>query len=203
MEIERIYYPVKTLGFGDRVGIWTIGCPHLCFNCSNPELWQRDPSKDMPLEVLFRLLCSISSPINGLTISGGEPFVQYEDLFALVAFVHKKLTDDVLVYSGYTLKELQEMQNEYVNGILENIAVLIDGRYMEPFNDNISLRGSSNQKIHILNEKYKTRYKQLMGQRRQMQTVFYQNHMLTVGIPMKNFNPDFDRSLDKIGVSYG
>ena len=38
MYIDRIMFPVLTLGYGQRVGIWTLGCPRKCHKCSNPEL---------------------------------------------------------------------------------------------------------------------------------------------------------------------
>ena len=38
LSIARIYYPVKTLGPGNRIGIWTAGCPRRCSGCISPEL---------------------------------------------------------------------------------------------------------------------------------------------------------------------
>ncbi len=46
MQIDRVLFPITTLGPGNRIGIWTIGCPHKCYNCSNPELWDANVNKD-------------------------------------------------------------------------------------------------------------------------------------------------------------
>jgi anaerobic ribonucleoside-triphosphate reductase activating protein len=89
MQIARVYYPVKTLGYGNRIGIWTVGCKHACQNCSNPELWDDDPSRDVPLETLFRMFDQIKYPIDGVTISGGDPFEQTAELIVLVQHLDK------------------------------------------------------------------------------------------------------------------
>lgn len=154
MQIERVYYPVKTLGYGNRIGIWTVGCRHGCFNCSNPELWDNDPDKDVSEKQIINMFTSIPGQVDGVTITGGEPFQQAEELLSLVLYLYKELTQDILIYSGYTLEELQQWKNPTVDKVLAHIAVLIDGKYIEELNDNSSLRGSSNQRIHILNKAY-------------------------------------------------
>ena len=47
MEIDRILYPVESLGPGKRVVVWTIGCSKHCKNCSNKELWEKNNKKDV------------------------------------------------------------------------------------------------------------------------------------------------------------
>lgn len=72
------------MGYGLRIGVWTIGCPHACHNCSNPELWKKQPERDISMEKLFDMLQLIKDSIDGLTISGGERFEQPEGLFELL-----------------------------------------------------------------------------------------------------------------------
>jgi anaerobic ribonucleoside-triphosphate reductase activating protein len=187
MQIERVFYPVRTLGYGTRIGMWTIGCPHACFNCSNSELWVANPTKEISLDRLFAMFASIKQPIDGLTITGGEPFAQPEALHELVRRFIAEYSDDILIYSGYTLEELKAQNSFTVNGILEKIAVLIDGKYIEALNDNRPLRGSANQQVHILNEKYRARYENLLTGRRTVQTVFHGENVLSIGIPMKEY----------------
>lgn len=200
MQIERIFYPLETLGYGKRIGIWTIGCPHACFNCSNPELWKENKKKDLPLPYIFQMLQSVQQPIDGVTITGGEPFQQAKELRELIQFILANITDDILVYSGYTMAELVEMNDPDINTILEAIAVLIDGKYIEEKNDNSPLKGSSNQVVHILNERYRSRYEELLKGNRQVQTVVVQHDVIAFGIPLKNTKKTFRKNLPNYGI---
>ena len=203
LEIERIFFPLETLGYGRRIGIWTIGCPHACFNCSNPELWNENKSKDLPLSYVYQMLRTIKDPIDGVTISGGEPFKQAKELSELIRFALTNISDDILVYSGYTLEQLKSWENPYVEDILNNIAALVDGKYVEGKNDNSPLKGSSNQVFHILNDKYRSRYEKLLMGKRQVQTVAVQDNVLALGIPLKNTRKTFQQQLPNYGIHMG
>jgi len=200
MEIQRIYYPVLTLGFGRRIGIWTIGCPHGCPGCSNPELWDSQPDKEVTTEKLQSLLSSISEPVDGVTISGGEPFAQPESLANLVSYISAHISSDILVYSGYTKEELHAMGNPIVDRVLANIAALIDGKYMEELNDDRPLMGSSNQRLHVLKEDYRSKYETLLEEDRTVQTVFNGNGMIAIGIPKKHNRKRLGAELRRRGI---
>lgn len=146
MYVARILYPVEVLGPGKRVGIWFCGCPHGCPGCCNPELWDFQERYRTTPDTVFSMIRSLSEthPIDGFTISGGDPMYQPADLRKLTKML-KTISDDILVYTGYQIEALPP-------ALLENISVLIDGRYVESQNDNSLLRGSSNQRIHILDE---------------------------------------------------
>jgi len=212
MQIERIYYPLKTLGWGTRAGIWTVGCSHACEGCCNPELWKKNPLREISLQRLFQMLSSLPKPLDGITISGGEPFDQAEDLLALVLFIKEHLTDELLIYSGYTLKQLQAKESESIQEVLQQISVLVDGRYVEALNDNGALRGSSNQHVHFLNGAHKDKYETLLQQPRQGQHVFYQenlssssssNHALFLGIPPKSYQNELQSQMNQRGIIHG
>ena len=133
MYIARILYPVEVLGIGKRIGIWFCGCPHKCDGCSNPELWKFNNRYHIGFENLCFLIKSLveTNQVDGFTITGGEPFYQSEGLLKLLKFL-RKYTDDILVYTGYTYSELKYIPNS--DEILENIGVLIDGRYIKSQN---------------------------------------------------------------------
>ena len=156
MKIARILYPVHVLGPKERVVIWTYGCKHGCKGCANPELSRTEglPETDKKqLEALFEKLLE-KGPIEGVTISGGDPFYDTESLLDILQVVNN-YTLDILVYTGY-LKE--ELQSEDCKKALEQIAVLIDGPYKEELNMGHVLKGSENQKIYYLKEEYKAEY---------------------------------------------
>ena len=185
LSVARIYYPVKTLGPGNRIGIWTTGCSKNCPGCISPELQAYDPEKELAVEDIIELIRSIPHPIDGFTISGGEPFFNPSGLDALVREL-VKINDDVLIYTGYTLRELKESSVPQIESILERCAVLIDGPYREELNDNCGLRGSSNQCIHIF--RYPDKYRGLEWEDRKIQNVVYGNGVLMIGIPGRNSN---------------
>ena len=152
MNIARILYPVEVLGPGKRIGIWFCGCSRRCKGCSNPELWQQQEKYKISIDDVLALIHQISDtkPVDGFTITGGDPMEQSDELAALLKEL-KIISNDILVYTGFEIEELTEKQ-------LENISVLIDGEYIETLNDNSLLRGSSNHRIHILEEKQRVKY---------------------------------------------
>jgi anaerobic ribonucleoside-triphosphate reductase activating protein len=202
MYVARILYPVEVLGYGKRIGIWFAGCPHGCESCSNPELWAQQPKQFISLENLLRLINEVCSgnTVDGFTITGGEPFYQSDDLEQLISALCL-ISDDILVYSGYTMGELRDMKNESVNRILDSIAVLIDGRYVEERNTGVVLRGSDNQQIHILDEKHKLRYNEyLKTVRNRIQNFNTSDGVVSVGIHKPGFKAAFESAAIKKGL---
>ena len=204
MQIARIYYPVKTLGPGNRVGIWAVGCHQRCYKCSNPELQDADPAKDVDLTTIQNTILRVKadSRIDGITISGGEPFLYPDELCRLVLFLKRNVSEDILIYTGYTIDELYGSEDPYVITILENIAVLIDGPYVNNLNDGLGLRGSSNQRIIFLNSKYKQHYESLILQKRLVQNVHYNGGFVSFGIPLKDYKESLSTQLRQRGIFY-
>lgn len=182
MYVARVLYPVEVLGPGRRVGIWFCGCPRRCQGCSNPELWEfQERYKTTPEEV-FGLVQGIAkdSPIEGFTVTGGDPMYQPEELQRLLVLL-KTISDDIIVYTGYEKKALEPWQ-------LANISVLIDGEYIEEQNDNTLLRGSSNQDIIILDEGKREKYEAwLRGAVNRIQNFFTADGVISVGIHRPGF----------------
>lgn len=149
MLIDQILYPVETLGPGKRVAIWVVGCTRGCVGCSNPELWGKEDRKSVsPIELFSAIKqISVDNPVDGFTITGGEPMDQAKELLELVKLL-RLISSDILVFSGYTHQEL--LKNTTQREILNEIAVLVDGPYIEPLNNALPLRGSSNQNILYL-----------------------------------------------------
>lgn len=196
MYLARILYPVESLGPGKRIGIWFCGCPHHCQECSNPELWDFDSKYSISLQNALNLIYSISDSniVDGFTITGGEPFFQPEALCSLVDEIYS-ISDDILVYSGYTLNELREQQNSEADHILEKISVLIDGRYVHERNNGCSLRGSDNQQIHFLSDKHKDKYDLYMQQPNRIQNFTIGNSVISVGIHKADYANDFEQNV--------
>ncbi len=182
MYVARVLYPVEVLGPGNRVGIWFCGCPRRCKGCSNPELWEFQERYKTTPEAIFEMIKSISvnHTIDGFTITGGDPFYQAKDLVILLELL-KDISDDIIVYTGYRRSELNPDN-------FENISVLIDGEYLEELNDNSLLRGSSNQEVHILNDKMADKYRTYFKtENNKIQNFFTSDGVVSVGIHRPNF----------------
>lgn len=183
MQIDRLLFPVTALGPGNRIGIWTVGCHKRCKKCANPELQMFDKTKDIPVEQLEKMVLRLDvSRIDGITISGGEPFAQPNELKEFLKKMSPQI-EDILVFSGYTYDELCEMENNSIQECFKYIDVLILGEYVDEKNDNkTALVASSNQKIYFMEEKLRQKYEMYMNQGRQIQNVFWNDELMSIGI---------------------
>ena len=185
MQIDRILYPVTTLGPGQRVAIWTVGCSKHCFHCANPELWDPDPAREQPAEEIASLILERLKDCrpDGITVTGGDPMEQPEELLTLLRAL-RPLTEDILVYTGYTLEELEHtLPVSLMDGFRETVGVLIDGRYVEELNDGKSpLTGSTNQTLHYFRPQLRETYAAYMAGGRKIQNFYSGGRLISVGI---------------------
>ena len=120
-------------GPGFRYAIFVQGCPHGCPGCHNPGSHAFDGGTVRDIDSIFQEICQ-NPLLKGVTFSGGEPFCQPGPLAELAKKVHQRGLD-VMVYSGWTLEELQAMENPQVHALLEQ-------RDIE-----LNFRGSANQRV--------------------------------------------------------
>ncbi len=195
MHISHWLYPVHVLGPGSRLVLWTQGCSRHCKGCVSPE-FRPSGGTDYPVEELSKELNTIlrRDALQGVTISGGEPFEQAEDLFALC---HSLACDDILVYSGWTYTEIcRQFSMELPHS---GIGVLITGPYVEELNDNLPLRGSSNQEIVFLRPDLRAAYDQYLQTGSREQELFVStDHVYLAGIPEKGTAEAIQQEIEKI-----
>ncbi|MCL2409556.1 MAG: anaerobic ribonucleoside-triphosphate reductase activating protein [Oscillospiraceae bacterium] len=131
-------------GPGLRFVVFTQGCEFCCEGCHNQETWDVDGGVDMPVgEIIAQML---GNPLtDGLTMSGGEPFLQAVDC-AKIAKTARENGLNVWVYTGYTFEEL--MAEPGFRELLCLTDVLIDGPFrLAERSLNIKWRGSQNQRV--------------------------------------------------------
>lgn len=145
LQMAACWYPVTVFGPGKKLAVWFQGCARKCEECISPEFQSYKGGRQMVIDDFLEAY-QREKP-EGLIISGGEPFDQPEALLYLVKKFEDIYGEDILIYTGYRLADLQ--QNDICRQILKSTAVLIDGRYEPSGNTGIGLAGSSNQKIHI------------------------------------------------------
>jgi len=184
------------LGPGMRYVLWVQGCKKRCPGCVYPQ--GRIIGANGYWLSVDEIVAEINNSANltGITVSGGEPFLQAEPLAELVNKIKKTTSLDLMFYSGYTLDELRSRNDGATDYILNNIDLLIDGEYVEAKNTNLIYRGSDNQKIHFLSPKYLP-FKQAMEttHNRNLEFVFRGDEVFIVGIPAKGFNETFNRKI--------
>lgn len=152
MYVHHFVSPVHSLlGPGERLCLWTTGCPRRCLHCISPQYQRKESGVDMNVKELFETIKPYLSNIDGVTFSGGEPFWQAQELHELISLLRSFGVDDILVYTGYELSEISE---EHLGGI----TAVIDGPYKHELNCGGLPWGSSNQKLNVLDDKLKDKY---------------------------------------------
>ncbi|MCL2209730.1 MAG: anaerobic ribonucleoside-triphosphate reductase activating protein [Treponema sp.] len=143
-------------GPGLRFVIFTQGCLHCCPKCHNPESWDVSAGKEFTVKEIIRMIKKNRKAVQGVTFSGGEPFLQAGEL-AQVALAARQINWDIVTYTGFTYEELIEQENSETTALLSASDILIDGKYIhknrtvkQPF------CGSTNQRIISIAETQKT-----------------------------------------------
>jgi anaerobic ribonucleoside-triphosphate reductase activating protein len=137
-------------GPGERFVAWVQGCPLGCPGCWNPDTWAFERRSlrevgDLATEILS------TDGIEGVTFTGGEPFVQARAL-AEVARVVREAGLSVFVFTGYELDELIKPDHR---ALLAMADVVVAGRYVEAERAlGLPWRGSANQQVHFLTDRY-------------------------------------------------
>ena len=135
-------------GIGYRTAIFTQGCHHGCEGCHNPDshdpaggaLWTLDK-----VESIF----SSNPLLDGITLSGGEPFEQAGACGELARRAHRRGLS-VWIYSGYTYEELLRLARESpdAKALLDEGDVLVDGKFtLAKRTLDLPFCGSRNQRV--------------------------------------------------------
>ncbi len=186
MEIRIYNYQdgVTKLGPGIRFILWTQGCARCCKGCMTPMSQDRDSGRIISVFDLADII--IQSGRDGLTISGGEPFLQAQALYELVNLIRAKRDIGIIVYTGYTLDEILQSKDLYMCRFLEQIDLLIDGPYIEELNDGMNLRGSSNQRAIALTARYESDVDGYGSKKAEVEFFMKEDKVLMVGVPDSN-----------------
>lgn len=137
-----------TDGPGFRFAVYTQGCRHNCEGCHNPQTHDLEGGSEADTDEIASKIAK-NPLLDGLTLSGGEPFLQAKAAAELARAV-KKTGLSVVAFTGYTFEELiagADGENGW-RGLLEAIDILIDGRF-ELSKRSLSLlyAGSTNQRV--------------------------------------------------------
>ena len=132
-------------GPGFRLAVFTQGCPHHCPGCHNPNTHDFSGGMDEDTDKIINQMQE-NILLDGLTLTGGEPFCQPEACLELAKAAHAAGLN-VWSYSGYTFEELLNGKEAW-KLLLNELDVLVDGRFeLEKRTLECRFRGSSNQRL--------------------------------------------------------
>jgi anaerobic ribonucleoside-triphosphate reductase activating protein len=146
-------------GPGIRAVLWVQGCTLACPGCFNPDTHDMAPRTLISVEKLTENIGQISG-IEGITISGGEPFLQAAALAELGQLLRRQNLG-IIVFSGFTFDQLTRAKNSEWAALLACTDLLIAGPFIQDLTCQLPLRGSSNQTLHFLTERY-TSYQEIL-----------------------------------------
>ena len=185
IRIHNIIKSTSVLGPGKRAAIWFQGCMRNCPGCMSPSSRPLNGGRKTTVEKVVNAILSLEN-IEGLTVSGGEPFLQLDALYSLVKNIKDNSNLSIIVYTGYTINELRELNDSKVKQLIDGmIDILIDGEYVDELNDGVALRGSSNQTVHFLSERYKGFEEMYTFKKRDAEILVSDKDLFFVGIPEK------------------
>lgn len=136
-------------GEGVRCSLYVSGCMFHCEGCYNQATWNFRYGTPYTQALEERIMTDLSqSYVQGLTLLGGEPFLNTGTLLPLIKRIRNELPEkDIWSWTGYTWEELQQETADKLE-LLANIDILVDGRFeLSKKNLLLQFRGSSNQRI--------------------------------------------------------
>lgn len=154
MRIAHINNSSSIYGFGNSFVIWTQGCKLKCKGCWNEDMHDFNGGFEVTIEDLIEQIKDAVSrySVDNVTILGGEPLEQLEELLLLMQNI-KSINIGIILYTGY---EKREIESSDKIKIMKYPDILISGRYIEEKrNINNHLYGSENQLMEFLTDRYK------------------------------------------------
>lgn len=164
-------------GEGIRSVIFTQGCPHNCPGCHNQKAIPFEGGLALDTDTIVKEI--LDRNLGKVTFSGGEPFVQPEACYEIAKEL-KKHGYVLWSYTGFNVEVLLRHKNPYIRKFMEQLDILIDGRFILAKRSIGALfRGSTNQRIldvpkTLLENKpvLSTQYKDPEVPQKQIQDIF-------------------------------
>lgn len=180
---------ITKLGPGVRFVIWTQGCPRRCKGCMSPNSQSLDGGYLIDVDFLVEQVKK--SGRTELTISGGEPFMQAAALTEMIKKLRETIDLGVIVYTGYTIEEINSFADSICRDFLSQCDLVIDGEYIEALNDGKNLRGSSNQRAIPITDRYMDLLKDFGKKPTEVEIFCGEEKICMVGVPSREIFDKF------------
>ena len=167
-------------GPGRRAVIWVQGCSIKCEGCYNPATHPFHHGRQVSIQELMDLLIQNRQQVEGLTVTGGEPFDQVAAITDLLVHVKQETSLSTVVFTGYSLEEIMpnaqqvdvqmkllDVPSNWVHtkgfrwdGLTQlpepfrSVDILIAGRYDRRFSSQYSGFQLGNKKVYFFSDRY-------------------------------------------------
>lgn len=207
--LNKAHFPVTVLGPGRRIGIWFQGCSIGCAGCVSRDTWRSDQGRSIDVAKLLEWCrAKGAAGVDGVTISGGEPFEQPDGLAELLRGLHVWRDEmerplDILCYSGFGYSRLRRKYRE--------ILALIDALIPEPYRHSQPQariwRGSKNQPLVILSALGQQRFGPFMeaagDTAQRVQVEIGETGLWYIGIPQRGDMEQLEKAVRARGLIIG
>lgn len=140
-------------GPGIYFTIWFQGCTLNCAGCFNPGTHPTVPNQLLSVADLSNKIKDHAPRLDGITITGGEPLLQTDNLLLLLTTLQSSPATDlpIILFSGHTFAHIQS--TPHLAPILNHIDILIAGPYISSLTSGHPLQSSANQSIHLFSQR--------------------------------------------------
>ncbi|MHA1994371.1 MAG: 4Fe-4S single cluster domain-containing protein [Candidatus Hodarchaeales archaeon] len=141
-------------GPGPHYTIWVQGCSLNCKDCFNPLTHDRELGKEEKISDLIQDIKRLwlEDKIIGVTITGGEPFQQFDQIIILTKQIKAQTDLGIIILTGYGPRELEQFPN--IQSITKNVDLIIAGRFRKEMKIQSGLKGSSNKRYIFTTDFY-------------------------------------------------
>ena len=128
-------------GEGCRFVIFTQGCAHHCKQCHNPETWDFNGGTEIDTDDLAQQISAKlkKHPLDGITLSGGDPFYQQDACCDLLKKLPKGT--NVWCYTGFRYEDIKNTE------LAQLCDTIVDGEFVASQKCDGKMYGSNNQRI--------------------------------------------------------
>lgn len=150
LNVARWISKSRANGPGERFVLWLQGCGLGCEGCWNPDTWDFEPRHLLTVDEIMALVLETKG-LEGVTLTGGEPFAQAVALVPLVRRI-REAGLSLVVFTGH---ERDELRSPAARAVLEGVDILIAGRFVRAQREiSLPLMGSRNQEVVFLTDRY-------------------------------------------------
>ena len=155
MKISSIIPISEVNGPGPHYTIWVQGCTLNCPECFNPQTHDLLSGIEKEIFYLVKDITKywLKNKIVGVTLSGGEPLQQIDEVIELTSQIKSQTNLGIIILTGYNPDELHQLPK--INLLTKNVDLIIAGRFREKLKIKSGLRGSSNKSYWHISDYYK------------------------------------------------